>query len=99
MKSRIPNFWKTAVPEWTIVLRSVFGILAVWNEFILAQLVLQSRAKMPLQLGVGKFWGGVITEYPLLNAGMTISIIPIVIAYIFLQRHIVAGITAGAVKG
>jgi ABC-type glycerol-3-phosphate transport system permease component len=78
---------------------ALFTVLNVWNEFILAQLVLQSQSLMPLQLGLVKFWGGTITEYPLLMAGMAISIFPIVIAYIFLQRHIIAGVTAGALKG
>ncbi|MFN0118563.1 MAG: carbohydrate ABC transporter permease [Elusimicrobiota bacterium] len=78
---------------------ALFTALSVWNEFMLAQLVLQSQSLMPLQLGLVKFWGGTLTEYPLLMAGMTISIIPIVIIYIFLQRHIIAGVTAGALKG
>jgi raffinose/stachyose/melibiose transport system permease protein len=66
---------------------------------MLAQLVLQSQDLMPLQLGLVKFWGGTLTQYPLLMAGMAISVIPIIIAYIFLQRHIIAGVTAGALKG
>lgn len=78
---------------------ALFTSLAVWNEFILAQLVLQSQKLMPLQLGLVKFWGGTITEYPLLMAGMAISVLPIIVAYIFLQRHIIAGATAGALKG
>jgi raffinose/stachyose/melibiose transport system permease protein len=98
---RIGIYWNVAIPlaKPALAVVSLFTSLAVWNEFILAQLVLQSQKLMPLQLGLVKFWGGTITEYPLLMAGMAISVIPIVIAYIFLQRHIIAGVTAGALKG
>jgi ABC-type glycerol-3-phosphate transport system permease component len=44
------------------------------------------------------FQGSHITEYPLLMAGIAISIVPIVSLYFVMQRFIVAGITAGAIK-
>ncbi len=98
---RLGIYWHVAMPlaKPALAVVALFTALSVWNEFILAQLVLQSQSLMPLQLGLVKFWGGTITEYPLLMAGMTISILPIVVAYIFLQRHIIAGVTAGALKG
>ncbi|MCG3206212.1 MAG: L-arabinose transport system permease protein AraQ [Elusimicrobia bacterium] len=94
-------YWHVAIPlaKPALAVVALFTSLAVWNEFMLAQLVLQSQSLMPLQLGLVKFWGGTLTEYPLLMAGMAISVIPIVIAYIFLQKHIIAGVTAGALKG
>jgi raffinose/stachyose/melibiose transport system permease protein len=98
---RMGIWWHVAIPlaKPALAVVALFTALNVWNEFILAQLVLQSPGLMPLQLGLVKFWGGNITEYPLLMAGMTLSVFPIIIAYIFLQRHIIAGVTAGAVKG
>lgn len=98
---RMGIYWHVAIPlaKPALAVVALFTSLNVWNEFILAQLVLQSQQLMPLQLGLVKFWGGTLTEYPLLMAGMSISVIPIVIAYIFLQRHIIAGVTAGALKG
>lgn len=76
----------------------VFNALAVWNEYLLAMLVLSNRELMPLQRGLMVFQGSHITEYPLLMAGIAISIVPIVVLYFVMQRYIVAGITAGAVK-
>jgi raffinose/stachyose/melibiose transport system permease protein len=98
---RLGIWWHVALPlaKPALAVVALFTALNVWNEFILAQLVLQRESLMPLQLGLVKFWGGNITEYPLLMAGMTLSVVPIIIAYIFLQRHIIAGVTAGAVKG
>jgi ABC-type glycerol-3-phosphate transport system permease component len=54
---------------------------------------------MPLQRGLVAFHGAHLTEYPLLMAGMVISLVPIVAVYLIMQRHIIQGITAGAVKG
>ncbi len=98
---RMGIYWHVAIPlaKPALAVVALFTSLAVWNEFMLAQLVLQSQELMPLQLGLVKFWGGTLTEYPLLMAGMAISVLPIIIAYIFLQRHIIAGVTAGALKG
>lgn len=98
---RLGIFYHVAIPlaKPALAVVALFTALNVWNEFMLAQLVLQDQSLMPLQLGLVRFWGGTLTDYPLLMAGMTISVVPIVIAYVFLQRHIIAGVTAGALKG
>ena len=82
-----------------VAVLAVFNALAVWNEYLLAMLVLSDRKLMPLQRGLMVFQGSPhITEYPLLMAGIAISIIPILTLYFVMQRYIVAGITAGALK-
>ncbi len=81
-----------------VAVLAVFNALAVWNEYLLAMLVLSDRTLMPLQRGLMVFQGAHITQYPLLMAGITISIIPILTLYFLMQRYIVAGITAGALK-
>jgi ABC-type glycerol-3-phosphate transport system permease component len=45
------------------------------------------------------FQGTHMTDYPMLMAGLTIATIPVVIVYLMMQKHIVKGITAGALKG
>ncbi len=93
-------YWHVAMPlaKPAVAVLAVFNALAVWNEYLLAMLVLSDRTLMPLQRGLMVFQGSHITEYPLLMAGIAISIVPIVVLYFLMQRHIVAGITAGAVK-
>src|SRR5258708_14689910 len=76
----------------------VFNALAVWNEYLLAMLVLSDQSLMPLQRGLMVFQGAHLTQYPLLMAGIAISIAPISTLYFLMQRYIVAGITAGALK-
>ena len=77
----------------------IYNALNVWNEYILANLILSSKNLMPLQRGLMVFQGEHITQYPLLMAGMTITVLPILIIYLMMQRFIIKGITAGAVVG
>jgi len=99
--SKLGVWWHIALPiaKPAIAVIAIFNTLAVWNEYILAMIILQDKAKMPLQRGLMIFQGAHFTEYPLLMAGITITVIPVVIVYLFMQRHIIQGITAGAVKG
>lgn len=93
-------WWHVAIPlaKPALAVLSVFTALAVWNEYLLAMLVLADKNLMPLQRGLMVFQGAHITQYPLLMAGMTISVIPIIIIYLIMQRQIISGITAGAIK-
>ncbi|MBD3272331.1 MAG: ABC transporter permease subunit [Elusimicrobia bacterium] len=76
----------------------IFNALTVWNEFVLALLILNDQKLMPLQRGLMVFQGQHITEYPVLMAGITITVLPIILLYFIMQRHIISGIAAGALK-
>jgi len=99
--SRLGIWWNVALPlaKPAIAVIVIFNSLNVWNEYILATLVFSSKSLMPLQRGLMIFQGTHITEYPLLMAGMTIAALPIILVYLLMQRHIIKGITAGAVVG
>ena len=98
---RFRVYWHIALPlaRPAIAVLAIFNILAVWNEFFLSNLILSDKKLMPLQRGLMVFQGAHITQYPLLMAGIVITILPILIGYLVLQKHIIKGITAGAVKG
>ena len=98
---RFRTYWHIALPlaRPAIAVLAIFNILAVWNEYLLAMLVLSSKDLMPLQRGLMVFQGAHITQYPLLMAGIVITIVPVLCVYLMLQKHIIKGITAGAVKG
>ena len=78
---------------------AIFNILAVWNEYLLAMLVLSSKELMPLQRGLMVFQGAHSVEYPLLMAGLTIATAPILVIYLLMQKHIIKGLSSGAVVG
>ena len=98
---RFRTYWHIAMPlaRPAIAVLAIFNILAVWNEYLLAMLVLANKNLMPLQRGLMVFQGAHITQYPLLMAGIIITVLPVLVIYLMLQKHIIKGITAGAVKG
>jgi len=82
----------------------IFNSLNVWNEYILAYLLLNDpdigeKTIMPLQRGVMVFSGSHAVDYPLLMAALTIAIVPVVIIYLAVQKHIIKGLASGAVNG
>ncbi len=98
---RLRVYWHIALPlaKPAIAVLAIFNVLNVWNEYILALLVLSDKALMPLQRGLIVFQGAHVTQYPLLMAGIIITIAPVICVYLLLQKYIIKGITAGAVKG
>jgi len=95
------TYWYIALPlaRPALAVLVIFNVLAVWNEYLLAMLVLQDRTLMPLQRGLMAFQGVHITQYPLLMAGIVITTLPILFVYLLLQKHTINGISGGLVKG
>ncbi|MCF7873679.1 MAG: carbohydrate ABC transporter permease [Candidatus Omnitrophica bacterium] len=79
----------------------IFNALNVWNELILALVILSRKGLMPLQVGLLKFSQSSVglTQYTTLMAALTIAALPIIIIYLIMQKHIIKGMTAGATVG
>jgi len=99
--SKLGIWWHVALPLAKPVLAVVviFNALNVWNEYVLALIIFDSRRLMPLQVALTTFQGEFITQYPLLMAGLTITALPIILVYLLMQKYIVKGVTQGAVVG
>ncbi len=99
--SKFGIYWRIALPLARPALATlvIFNCLSIWNEFLLALVLLQDKAKMPIQRGLMVFQGTHITDYPLLMAGLTIASVPVIVVYLLMQKHIVKGIASGALKG
>ena len=99
--SKFGIWWNVALPLAKPVLAVVvvFNALNVWNEYLLALLIFDSRHLMPLQVALMTFQGEYITRYHLLMAGLTIAALPIIIVYVLMQKYIVKGVTQGAIVG
>lgn len=78
---------------------ATFLFVMHWNELLYPLMFISSDSQVTLPLALLRFQGEYLTNYPVLFAGVVLSSIPIVIAYVFLQRYFVAGMTSGAVKG
>jgi ABC-type glycerol-3-phosphate transport system permease component len=77
----------------------IFNALNVWNEYVLAMLIFDSRNLMPLQRALMVFRGEYLTNYPLLMAGLTLTALPVVLVYLAMQKYIVKGVADTAIAG
>lgn len=98
---RLGIWWNVALPlaRPAIAVIVIFNSLNVWNEYILATLLLNDKALMPLQRGIMVFQGAHSVDYPVLMAALTITVIPIILVYLAMQKHIIKGLSSGAIVG
>jgi raffinose/stachyose/melibiose transport system permease protein len=94
-------FFTIVLPLSTPALVTVFILDAVstWNEFLFALILLNSDENKTIPVGLLNFQGQFANNNTGLAAGILIAVLPILLAYILLQRWIVGGLTAGATKG
>ena len=83
----------------TVVTLVIIDSLAIWNDYLLPSLVLVKKELYTLPIAAQSFHGDFSSDYGLMMAGMVMSVIPILILYFILQKHIIEGVVAGAVKG
>jgi raffinose/stachyose/melibiose transport system permease protein len=75
----------------------ILNVIWIWNDFLLPSLVLKEEsATIPLKMFF--FFGQFTKQWHLALAGLTIAIIPVIIAYFFAQKQIIKGVSEGAVK-
>ena len=77
---------------------AVISFVASWNGYLLPLVVLDSESRYPWTLGLMAYQGQYSTSWQLVLAFITLTILPAILMFLFAQRYIVAGLTAGAVK-
>ena len=76
----------------------ILNSLAFWNDFLLPSLVLSDKKLLTLPLSTYSFYGTYSADYGTIMAGLLLCVIPVLILYITLQKQIISGVVAGAVK-
>lgn len=76
----------------------ILNVLAFWNDYLLPSLVLGKKQIMTLPLSTYAFYGTYSADYGTIMAGLVLTIAPILILYLVLQKQIISGVVAGAVK-
>ncbi|RXZ80882.1 carbohydrate ABC transporter permease [Paenibacillaceae bacterium] len=76
----------------------ILTAIGIWNDIIGPTIYLSNPSYQPVTKGLFSFYGQYMNNWPLLACGILIVTLPLVILYIFLQRFIVSGAMAGAVK-
>lgn len=94
-------FWRILLPlaRPAIAAVSVLAMVTSWNQLFLPLLVLNSEDKWTLPLGTMQFMGQYVSDWALIMAFVTITMIPTILFYFLAERQIVSGLTAGALKG
>lgn len=78
---------------------SVLYSLWIWNDFLTASLMLKSTHKQTITIAIRAFFSMYLNRWDYAITAVAFSVVPISVLYILLQKYMVAGITAGAVKG
>ena len=81
-----------------LVAVAVFSFLVAWGEFVFALSFLQQVELQPISIGIFQFIGMYKSNFDSMMAFSTIVAIPAVVAFLFLQRQFISGMTAGSVK-
>ncbi|MFC5529426.1 carbohydrate ABC transporter permease [Cohnella yongneupensis] len=98
--SRLRTYFHVVLPllKPVTVTLLVLDVLWIWNDYLLPSLVLLSPDLKTLPLSTYAFFSSYSVDYSPLMAGLVMTIIPVLVLYLFLQNQIIKGITEGALK-
>jgi arabinogalactan oligomer/maltooligosaccharide transport system permease protein len=82
-----------------VAVTALFSFMTAWNEFVLALTFMDSEEMYTAPVGLRFFVSGFSEQWGFFAAGALITAIPVVLLFLFLQKYLISGLTAGAVKG
>ncbi|WP_239615570.1 carbohydrate ABC transporter permease [Cohnella mopanensis] len=94
-------FYRVVFPLMKPMLVTVFilNTLWIWNDYLLPSLILQSGKLSTIPIATFAFFGQYTKQWDLALPALVMGVLPIIVFFLFMQRYIIEGITAGAVKG
>jgi multiple sugar transport system permease protein len=95
------QYWNVVMPLTRPALAALgtLEVIFIYNDFFWPLVLIQSGDRLPVTTAINNLQGEFLSNYNLLAAGATITVIPTLIVYLLLQRQFVAGLTLGASKG
>ncbi|WP_174818652.1 carbohydrate ABC transporter permease [Paenibacillus illinoisensis] len=99
--SRYSIFWRIVFPLLGPVTASMIILngLGIWNDFLMPMLVLPSGEPKTMVVEIYRYIGEFSSRWDMIFAGTALSVVPVLIVFVALQRYFVKGISAGATKG
>ncbi|MVO98460.1 carbohydrate ABC transporter permease [Paenibacillus lutrae] len=94
-------FWRIVFPLLKPIAVTVILLnsLWIWNDYLLPSLILNDMKLQTIPLATYAFFGQYTKQWDLAMAALTLGVLPIIVFFLILQKHIIEGITAGSVKG
>lgn len=98
--SRLTIFLRIILPlaKPAIAITALFSFMTAWNEFILASVFMEAESNYTAPVGLRFFVGGFSSQWGYFAAGSVIVSVPVVVLFLYLQKYLVSGLTAGSVK-
>jgi len=94
------SYWRIVMPLAApgLVTMVILEFIWFWNEYLVALTMIQKEAVRTVMLGVMVMANTYQLDFSLLTAGIVISVVPPILVYIFFQKYLIRGLTAGAIK-
>ena len=98
--SQIGTLWRVMLPlaRPAVVTATIFTFIAAWNEYVVALTLMQDDALKPLTVGINSYVTGYEQHWDQLFGASVIAIVPVVILFAVIEKHLVGGLTAGSIK-
>lgn len=98
--STFQSFFRIVLPllQTMVVTVIILQTLWIWNDFLLPLLILFDEKLQTIPLGIFRFFGRYQSQWDSALATLTMGMVPIVLFFLFLQKYIIRGVTAGSVK-
>lgn len=99
--SELRIFWSIVVPGIVPILATlaIWTFLATWNDFMWPLIVLSDESRYTLPVALANLSGEHVQDTELMMAGSVITVIPVMLVFLFLQRYYIQGVMSGSVKG
>ena len=81
-----------------LVVVGIVNFVGIWNDFFFPLIIINSQGKETIPLAISIFFGEYSNQWQLISAALSMSVLPIMIAFFFLSRYFITGMTQGAIK-
>jgi multiple sugar transport system permease protein len=94
-------YWSIVLP----VIRPILATIAIWtfinswNDFMWPLIVLSEESRYTLPVALANLAGEHVQDTELMMAGSVVTVLPVLVTFLFLQRYYIQGVMAGSVKG
>ncbi|MGB3829020.1 MAG: carbohydrate ABC transporter permease [Ornithinimicrobium sp.] len=98
--NRLQTLWRVMLPltKPGLVTATIFTFIAAWNEYIVALTLMIDDSRKPLTVGMRAYITGYEQNWDQLFAASVIAVVPVVILFAVIEKHLIGGLTAGSVK-